>query len=324
MLTVADSGSVSSAAASLGVSQPALSAQLARIENAFGGTLFARSSSGVQPTAVGELVIERARELVRGLEGLLVDIHRHCADVAVLRVATNTPRYFSTLLLELSRVGLSRDVVPRVNVSSEVITGDLLRGEVDVAVVGVHRGHDDECPPGLRQIDVVEAEPFLVAMSQHHPHAGLPEVSLASLGDDEWLLPPGKPDGTHTALMEAFRDAGISPETPLGRQELSEFWPYVAAGRAVAIATPVSSPGPGVVLKPLAGRPIVGARVLRWNPQRVNEDEAQSCARAAIVTYLTQLTETAIPQLWWDSVPEHQPVLNAALLPVSTGGWDTD
>ena len=74
ILTVADSGSVSSAAAMLGVSQPALSAQLSRIENAFGGPLFARTRVGIEPTAVGDLVIHRARALVHDLDGLVQDV----------------------------------------------------------------------------------------------------------------------------------------------------------------------------------------------------------------------------------------------------------
>src|SRR5581483_3160052 len=48
----ADLGSFSRAAASLGVSQPALSNGIAALERVLGGQLFARSTTGVAPTAL--------------------------------------------------------------------------------------------------------------------------------------------------------------------------------------------------------------------------------------------------------------------------------
>src|SRR5689334_12973656 len=53
---LADTGSVSKAAAALGVSQPSLTAQLHRIEEAVGGSLFERGSTGVVPTPLGKHV----------------------------------------------------------------------------------------------------------------------------------------------------------------------------------------------------------------------------------------------------------------------------
>ncbi len=46
---IADTGSLTKAAATLGLAQPALSAQLRRIEKALGGTLFERDHTGPAP-----------------------------------------------------------------------------------------------------------------------------------------------------------------------------------------------------------------------------------------------------------------------------------
>ena len=309
LLTLADAGSVSSAAARLGVSQPSLSAQLTRIEHAVGGPLFTRSREGVRPTSVGLLVIDRSRNLVDGLEGMLREARRQTSDVGPLRVGCNTSRYFSAFLLELDQLGFAREVRPCVDTSSAVITEYLLGGEVDVAFAGVHMGFDDVCPDGLRQAVVVRSEPFFVALAASHPLAAGGEVRLAALGDDEWLLPPGKPDGTYAALMDAFRHAEISPASPLGRQSLPDFWAYIAAGRAVALAMPSDVPAEGVVLRPLAGHPVVGTRVVRWNPTRVTEEEAEVCVSAARATFLRELEETAMLQPWWEEFPAHRPSL---------------
>src|ERR1700755_321087 len=49
--SVLDSGSITQAAASLGLTQPAVSAQIARLESDVGFALFVRSGNRVRPTA---------------------------------------------------------------------------------------------------------------------------------------------------------------------------------------------------------------------------------------------------------------------------------
>ena len=54
----------------LGLAQPALTAQLQRIERTLGGPLFDRDRRGARPTALGELVLARARVLLPAMKGL--------------------------------------------------------------------------------------------------------------------------------------------------------------------------------------------------------------------------------------------------------------
>jgi DNA-binding transcriptional LysR family regulator len=67
---IAETGSVTKAASLLGLAQPALTAQLQRIERTLGGPLFERDRRGARPTALGELVLSRARVLLPAMKGL--------------------------------------------------------------------------------------------------------------------------------------------------------------------------------------------------------------------------------------------------------------
>ncbi|MGB8943558.1 MAG: LysR family transcriptional regulator, partial [Streptomyces sp.] len=67
---IADAGSLTKAATALGLAQPALSAQLKRIERALGGELFERGRHGVRATALGEFVLARARVVLPAVSGL--------------------------------------------------------------------------------------------------------------------------------------------------------------------------------------------------------------------------------------------------------------
>lgn len=65
---VADAGSFSSAARRFGVTQPALSSSIAKLEEYLGGRLFLRNPRGTSPTAFGNAVLPRIRQVILDLE----------------------------------------------------------------------------------------------------------------------------------------------------------------------------------------------------------------------------------------------------------------
>lgn len=62
---------VSRAAARMGVSQPAMSMQLARLRDLFGDPLLVRRGSGLQPTDAARDLHGRVQEMIRSMEGLV-------------------------------------------------------------------------------------------------------------------------------------------------------------------------------------------------------------------------------------------------------------
>ena len=69
----ADLGSFSRAAASLGVTQPALSHGIADLERVLGGRLFGRSTTGVTPTPLATRVLPHLHAVLASLETLLAE-----------------------------------------------------------------------------------------------------------------------------------------------------------------------------------------------------------------------------------------------------------
>src|SRR5262245_17904140 len=67
---VVDHRSVTNAAASLGVTQPAVSAQIARLEEELGFALFERGNGRLKPTAEGLLFYAEARKALSGIDQL--------------------------------------------------------------------------------------------------------------------------------------------------------------------------------------------------------------------------------------------------------------
>ncbi len=68
---ISEAGSITKAAKKLGLSQPALSSQIKRIEHAVGGSIFRKSANGSATTELGKLVLTQARKILEANDQLL-------------------------------------------------------------------------------------------------------------------------------------------------------------------------------------------------------------------------------------------------------------
>ncbi|OUM84284.1 MAG: hypothetical protein BAA01_03490 [Bacillus thermozeamaize] len=68
IVEINDSGSISTAAERMHVSQPAVSQSVKHLEDRLKVKIFKRSRNGAQPTEVGRSIIEKAREVLRKID----------------------------------------------------------------------------------------------------------------------------------------------------------------------------------------------------------------------------------------------------------------
>jgi DNA-binding transcriptional LysR family regulator len=135
LIAVVDMRSFTRAAQSLGVTQPAVSAQIKRLQALLGEDLFDKSAPGVTLSANGEVVVNYGRRLLSINDQILdVTTHRNAADRVRIGIPTD---YFETPILNAlaeyraSQPGLQVQV--RAD-ASESLLRDLRRGEFDLVV----------------------------------------------------------------------------------------------------------------------------------------------------------------------------------------------
>ena len=75
-LTVAEHGSLSSAARQLGVSQPTLTRRMAALEESLRAELFRRSPRGLELTEAGEAMLGPARQMEQGAHAVELAVKR--------------------------------------------------------------------------------------------------------------------------------------------------------------------------------------------------------------------------------------------------------
>lgn len=129
--------SVSGAAQALGLGQPAVSIALARLRTHFADPLFVRTSSGMEPTPLGEGLVRPVREVLAALDVVLG--HRHAFDPATsernFRICMTDisqlvllPKLWQTLHVVAPRIRI--DILPLSDESGRMLE----RGEADLAI----------------------------------------------------------------------------------------------------------------------------------------------------------------------------------------------
>ncbi|MEV7509593.1 LysR family transcriptional regulator [Streptomyces sp. NPDC090085] len=271
---VADAGSLTRAATVLGLAQPALSTQLKRVERVLGGMLFVRGREGVRPTALGELVLERARVLLPAVCELQEDAVRLARQGAQgYRLGATHGPLLGGLVDRIAQDEPDVPVTTYTSWSEKEVAGSVADGRLDFALVGVC-GESAPPEPGRLAWMEVARDPVHVMLAEGHPLALAPprEVELAELAAEAWADVPG--DGCFgDCFAAACVRAGFTPAS-VYEADTASCVHLVQVGRAVGLCRATFPATPGVVTRPLAGTPLLWRHLLGWHPA------ARAAARA--------------------------------------------
>jgi DNA-binding transcriptional LysR family regulator len=211
-LAIARSGSVNAASQALGMTQPALSRSLRRLEDQLGAVLFTRHAAGMDLTPFG-VTLRRHAELVEFESNRVVE---------EIRMLNGAATGFVRVGLVPSVVsGLFRSALLRVNELSPQIQIRVIEGSGDRMVDAVARGEADFAVVGRLHNEIGQdvvtsplgSEEVCVAAGAFHPVFEKPDLSLADLCAYSWALPE-KGNAVWYGFHELFRRAGLEPPMP--------------------------------------------------------------------------------------------------------------
>ncbi|PNU03830.1 LysR family transcriptional regulator [Novosphingobium guangzhouense] len=187
-LAVAETGNFSRAARRVSVTQPTLSAGIAKLERELGARLFDRDRSrvrggGVALTPAGSRFLVRARRIAAEYEHALVELSE-VADPTLLRIGVlNTiPTRLVEGWLATHRALGSGEALEILDGSERDIAERLERGRIDLALTVVRPHHARFAPEMLAQ------ERYMMVLPPDHPLAGESEVQAEQLARDRMAL----------------------------------------------------------------------------------------------------------------------------------------
>ncbi len=255
VVAVVDEGTFTAAAASIPVSQPALSQAVAALERELGTPLFHRLGRRVQLTAAGEAFVEPARRMLRDAE---------VARAAVIDVAGLTSGRLDLVALPTLVVEPLVDLVGRFRRSHPGVAVRIAEPDDAAAVADLVRtgacelglGDAVERQPGI-EVDRLGIQELLVVLppgslvdTDRLPAARLAEYPLITT-----------PHGTSTrqllAAALARRGGGTEPLLGVVTEHREAIVPLVLAGAGAALLPePIArqAAARGAVVVPLAQR----------------------------------------------------------------------
>jgi DNA-binding transcriptional LysR family regulator len=237
-LEVARLGHVGRAAQSVGVTQPAVSKSIRRLEQAVGVPLFERGAHGVLLTGDGHLFLESARRFdaqhtemqlaasdLRAQHGglLRVGLTQPTADSAVVRVLAEMVRRRPGLRLTLT-IG-----------KSDALSDAVQRGELDLAVAPAYPG----LAFGCAQLELGE-DRVRVAARASHPLASRDGLALKNLADYSWVM-PSRGSASRRLVSQMFEQTGLpSPRVTMEADYMSDAVLGLIAGTDLLVVAPAS------------------------------------------------------------------------------------
>jgi DNA-binding transcriptional LysR family regulator len=237
---VARTGHVTQAAQSLGVSQPALSRAIARLERELGVELFDRRGRSVRLNRFGRAFAARVERALGEIE----QGRRELADLAGLEGGVVSLGFLHTLGIQVipELLGAFRASFPGVTFSlmqnaSDTIYAHLWDGEVDLCFA----------PPPVHDEGIVWTELFreelFLAVPAAHRLAGRATVRLAEIAEEPFISL--RPTYSIRQLIDDLcRQAGFKPKIAFEGEEVGTVRGLVAAGLGVALLPAPARPGP--------------------------------------------------------------------------------
>lgn len=147
VLALDDHRNFARAAEVLGLTQPALTRSLQGIEKSIGARLFDRNRSRVEPTAVGERLIERARQLVDQARDIERDLQQMLGlEVGLLRIGAATyPADLSVGTAVGRLVQRSPGLLVDLSIADwPVLIRQVASGDLDLAVADIDMAQGDD------------------------------------------------------------------------------------------------------------------------------------------------------------------------------------
>jgi DNA-binding transcriptional LysR family regulator len=297
--TVAEIGSVSRAAAALRISQPALSAQLHRIERMLGGVLFVRRPHGLVATPFGDMVLARARAVLPTIDELSRATARGAAsdgDPERLRLGSvNAPLLagiLTGLRLRYPRAAITTHGEGSPTPLVRMVASHLL----ELAIAGESPKYELPRIPGV-VYHTVATEPVFVLMSSQHPLAREPEIELADLAKEDFGLPRPDDDRTREYYALACLAAGFEMRVPHDI-EGTPMLDLIRAGYAVTFCQATYRTGPGMAARPITGNPLWYRHVLLWHRDGPFGPQGAMVAGLAAEVYKDAIRRNATYPAW--------------------------
>lgn len=254
---VAEARSLTRAAESLNIAQPALSLQMQKLEDEIGQQLLIRHSRGIELTETGERLLGHARQIIQQFEIAQRDVREMKGELSG-RLRLGMPRGVAEVFA-LDLITAAAEKLPKVAISIVELLGEdinelLVAGRLDL---GFSYNVDDakrlDCEPLMTE--------RLCFVERAGESAGGREIDFAEAAQQPLIL-PAPPRSLRTQIEEAAQYRGTMLNVVHDVESLPLLRSMVEAGKGCTIL-PFSLAEDAIRVGNLVARPLVQPEITR-------------------------------------------------------------
>jgi LysR family nitrogen assimilation transcriptional regulator len=226
---IVEAGSFSRAAATIHVAQPALSQQIAELEERLGLKLLQRSARGVTPTAAGEVLFREAASILHQLDQLPGIVRSSSGDpegAVSLGLAYSLANTLIGPLVSRVQTSLPKVKLKLSDADSRSLGAGVVSNSLDMAVV-----YEDELVSAFSRRPIFRHRMYLIGSQSSFNKASVSIDEIATLP----LVLPGLPNGRRSLIDRAFAERGFTPNVVAEADTLSSELSAVRTGIAHTI-----------------------------------------------------------------------------------------
>ena len=276
-VAVAEERHFGRAAARLHIAQPPLSHQIRRFEAELGEPLLYRTTRSVELAPAGEVLLERAREILAAVDSAVEDARRAARGeygrLAIGFTGSSTYEMLPALAAALREQlpGVALDLRGELLTPAQVT--QLSDGTLDLGLLR---------PPVHRRdlsIEILRSEPLVAVLPETHPLADADAVPLEQLAGEPFVTYPSHFRSVlHDAVEDACAAHGFKPVAAHEVAETATLVSFVAAGLGVSLvpASVCNMSVQGAVYRPLVDDATRVELAAAWR----RDDDRPALARA--------------------------------------------
>lgn len=257
-------GGVGAAARHLHLTQPAVSNQLRKLQNAIGDTLYRRAGRGIALTGAGQRLYAEAQRLSAALDAAQsVAAGLATGDTGLVRVAASqTPGAY---LLPIA-VAAFREQAPGIEVELESHNSQRVFERLEICDVALVEVALTQALPPDRQAEIIGHDEIVAVLRRTDPLAKRRSLSPEQLATQS-LIWRETGSGTREQVEQAFADAGVTPQVRMALAGVAAVKEGVRQGLGVGFASRLALRHDNALLVGVALRPRLTRALSLITPQ---------------------------------------------------------
>ncbi len=241
------------AAERLEMAQPPLSRQIAQLEKDLGVQLFDRSRSQIRLTPAGDVMLERARDIIERLESTYREVsligQGSAGRLRIAFVGSASHGVLPTLIKSY------RSHYPNVDLALSAMNNAeleraVIQREIDIAVARPSLDIEE-----LRTL-TLHQEPLMLAIPDNSRLNAVQNIALKDLTDETFVLYPRRPRPSFADyILKVCAEEGLKPRETVFAQDYQTAISLVSVGVGISIVpeSVSSTQRPGVFYRPYKG-----------------------------------------------------------------------